>query len=129
MRALLDTHTWLWWLTSPERLGAHAQLLIADPENDILFSIVSTWEIAIKYSLGKLALPSPPDALIPSQLQKDGFTTLHVEHRHALQVAVLEHHHADPFDRILIAQAQCENVPVLTCDPKFTLYQVDVIWE
>ncbi len=128
MKALLDTHTWLWWLTDPERLGSEAQRMIADPGNDILFSIASTWEIAVKYSLGKLALPSSPDTLIPSELQKDGFTTLNVEHRHALRVAVLEHHHGDPFDRLLIAQAQCEGVPVLTCDPKFEPYGVDLVW-
>ena len=128
MKALLDTHSWLWWLTAPERIGSRAHELIADAENDILFSIASTWKIAINYSLGKLALPSAPDALIPSQLQKDGFTSLHVEHRHALRVCVLEHHHADPFDRILIAQAQCEDVPILTSDPTFSLYDVEVIW-
>jgi PIN domain nuclease of toxin-antitoxin system len=128
MRVLLDTHTWLWWLTDPERLGPAAHRIIAHSGNDVLFSIASTWEIAIKYSLGKLALPSPPHTLIPSELRKDGFTSLHVEHRHALRVADLEQHHGDPFDRLLIAQAQCERVPILTCDPKFAPYDVDLVW-
>jgi PIN domain nuclease of toxin-antitoxin system len=129
MRALLDTHTWLWWLTTPERLGDAARELMSDARNDVLFSVASTWEIAIKYSLGKLELPSPPTTLIPSELSKDGFTTLHVEHRHALQVVELEHHHGDPFDRLLTAQALCERVPLLTSDPKFDPYGVEILWD
>ena len=128
MRALLDTHAWLWWISEPERLGGEARAIVADPANDILFSVASSWEIAIKYALGKLPLPEPPAEFVPKRLMRDHLATLHVEHRHALHVAELPKHHRDPFDRLLIAQARLEGIPLLTSDPQLARYDVEIRW-
>ena len=128
MRYLLDTHCFLWWLASPERLSAEAVAIIGDRDNDILVSVASSWEIAIKYALGKLPLPTPPEEYIPSRLQRCGFGTLHIEHAHALRVATLPLHHRDPFDRMLVAQAQVDGLPIITVDRRFAAYTVEVVW-
>jgi PIN domain nuclease of toxin-antitoxin system len=124
---LLDTQCWLWWLVSPEKLSSSALQQLADGENTLLLSAASSWEIAIKYSLGKLPLPEPPEAFVSSRIIRDGVTPLPVEHAHALRVSALPLHHRDPFDRLLIAQAQIEGVPVMTVDPVFLRYGVEVI--
>lgn len=128
MRFLLDTHCFLWWLTHPERLSSEAVGIIADRNNEILVSVASSWEIAIKYSLGKLPLPSPPEQYIPSCLHRCGFGTLHIEHVHALRSAALPMHHRDPFDRLLIAQGQIEKTSIITVDRKFASYKVKIVW-
>ena len=128
MRYLLDTHCLLWWLTEPERLSAEAVDIISDADNDILVSVASSWEIAIKYALGKLPLPASPEQYLPSRLQRCRFGTLHIEHAHALRVALLPLHHRDPFDRLLIAQSQIDRVPIITVDRQFAAYKVKVIW-
>lgn len=127
MRVLLDTHAWLWLQTHPERLSERAMALADDPENELFLSAASAWEIAIKYALGKLPLPAPPAEYVPSRLRTSGVSPLFVEHRHALHVATLPHHHRDPFDRLLIAQAQLDVLPLLTADPAFGPYDVDVV--
>jgi PIN domain nuclease of toxin-antitoxin system len=99
-----------------------------DPENTLLLSAASSWEIAIKYALKKLELPEPPARYVPSALRRGGVTPLPVEHAHALQVSELPPHHRDPFDRLLIAQAQLEGATLVTADPRFLLYDVDVLW-
>jgi len=98
-----------------------------DGKNDLFFSVVSSWEIAVKYALGKLPLPETPSEFVPSRLRRDGFHTLHIEHRHALAVASLPMHHRDPFDRLLIAQGQSEKMPIATVDPKFEAYDSNLI--
>jgi PIN domain nuclease of toxin-antitoxin system len=128
MRVLLDTHAWLWWLTEPERLPRKASRILGRGENEILLSVASSWEIAIKFALGKLKLPEPPERFVPARLMRDGIKTLHIEHRHALHVASLPLHHHDPFDRLLIAQGQVEGLPIVTADHKFKPYEVEVIW-
>lgn len=127
MKVLLDTHVWLWWITEPERLPQTLAVAIEDPANEPLLSVASSWEIAIKFSLGKLPLPEPPQKLVPSRLMRDGIGTLHIEHRHALHVATLPFHHHDPFDRLLIAQAQIEGIPIATVDAKFKPYDVALV--
>jgi PIN domain nuclease of toxin-antitoxin system len=123
MRILLDTHCWLWLQVSPERLTAQVRDLLADPGNELYLSAASAWEIAVKWSLGKLPLPAPPSEYVPSRLDRQGVAGLPVELRHALQVASLPRHHRDPFDRLLIAQAQIENLHLLTADRTFASYE------
>jgi len=127
MRILLDTQCFLWWLSEPDRLNDLAAACIKDKSNTILFSAASSWEIAIKYALGKLFLPDPPESFVPQRLVRDRIQSLPVEHSHALHVASLPHHHRDPFDRLLIAQAQVEGIPILTADPQLDLYEVQII--
>ncbi|MGL5873583.1 MAG: type II toxin-antitoxin system VapC family toxin [Xenococcaceae cyanobacterium] len=128
MLALLDTNAFLWWVTDDERLSSQARGVISDPSNTLIFSIVSAWEIVIKANLGKLPLPEPPETYIPNRVSYYGFQTLTIEMKHVLHISKLESHHNDPFDRLLIAQSQVENIPIITIDRKISLYDVEVIW-
>lgn len=127
MRALLDTHVWLWLQTTPERLSGEALELVQDGSNELFLSAASAWEIAIKYALGKLPLPEPPDRYVPSRLATSGTTPLPVDLRHALHVAALPRHHRDPFDRLLVAQAQLEDLVLVTADGQFGPYEVRTV--
>ena len=127
MRVLLDTQVWLWMLAAPERLSEPARALVIATDNELLLSAASAWEIAIKYALGKLRLPEAPGDLIPRLMTRTGITPLPIHHRHALHVASLPARHRDPFDRLLIAQAQIERLPILTADRNFSLYEVDLL--
>jgi len=128
MNILLDTQCWLWWISEPERLRDYARDQIADRGNQIFLSAASSWEIAIKYALGKLDLPEPPEQFVPKRLARDAISKLAVEHIHALHTAGLPFHHRDPFDRLIISQSRIEGFPVLTADPQFKAYNVDIIW-
>lgn len=127
MRILLDTQVWLWMVAAPERLSGRARALVVDPGNQLLFSAASAWEIAIKCGLGKLTLSGAPSVVIPELMMRSGVTPLPVVHAHALGVAGLPPHHGDPFDRLLVAQAQLERVPILTADVQIERYDVEVI--
>jgi PIN domain nuclease of toxin-antitoxin system len=127
MRLLLDTPVWLWMLAAPERLSRRSRGLVIAAENELVLSAVSAWEIAIKYGLGKLDLPESPSEYVPRLMDRTGVTPLAIYHRHALRVAMLPPHHRDPFDRLLVAQAQLEELPILTADRSFSLYDVAVI--
>ena len=127
MKVLLDTQVWLWMLAAPERLSKRSRALVISAENELVLSAASAWEIAIKYGLGKLQLPEPPSEYIPRLMARTGITPLPVHHRHALYVASLPRHHRDPFDRLLIAQAQLEELPILTADRTFRRYDVEVL--
>ncbi len=127
MRLLVDTHVWLWWLTEPTRLNLEAGALLADPGNRIFLSAASVWEIVIKHALGKLTLPADPDQLVPRAMAEDGLIGLAIGHAHVLRVGRLPHHHRDPFDRVLVAQAQVEGMPILTADPVFGAYDVPLL--
>lgn len=122
MRLLLDTHVLLWWLADDRRLGAEHRALIADASNVVLVSAMTVAEIAIKTSLGKL---EAPDDLLPT-LEAGGFDELSFESRHADLLRKLPWHHRDPFDRMLIAQAITEQLTVLTADPHFAAYGVEL---
>jgi PIN domain nuclease of toxin-antitoxin system len=124
VRLLVDTHVWLWLQTSPERIGSSRLEQLADPETEVLVSSVTAWEIAIKFALGKLALPDEPATYVPDRMRSTGSVELPVQHRHALAVATLPLHHRDPFDRLLIAQALDERIPLLTADPAFAPYDL-----
>lgn len=125
MRFLVDTHCWLWLQASPERLAEDVITLLEDPANDLFLSAASSWEIAIKHALGKLPLPEPPSRYVPSRLAASGCRGLSIEHTHALRVAELPPHHRDPFDRLLVAQAQVEGLVLVTADRQFEGYDVE----
>jgi PIN domain nuclease of toxin-antitoxin system len=126
MRLLLDTHVWLWLQVSPERLSEDMLALLADVRNEILLSAASCWEIAIKYGLGKIALPAAPSVYVPSRMVESGTLPLTVLPVHALRVAELPPHHRDPFDRLLVAQAQHERLPLVSADPALRPYDVEL---
>ena len=124
---VLDTHVWLWLQTTPERIREEVVDLLADRANTLLLSAASSWEIAIKYRLGKLPLPEPPAEYVPERMRRSGVTALPVEHAHALRVADLPEHHGDPFDRLIIGQAQSLDVPIVTADGQFDAYEVETV--
>jgi PIN domain nuclease of toxin-antitoxin system len=126
MRVLLDTHAFLWANAEPDRLGSWREV-VEDLANELLLSAASSWELATKAAIGRLHLPEPVASYVPSRMATLGITGVSVEHRHALAVAALPMHHRDPFDRILIAQAQLLGVPILTADAAFDGYDVEVL--
>jgi PIN domain nuclease of toxin-antitoxin system len=128
MQALLDTNAFLWWVTDDPKLSLKAREAIANPQNVLFFSIISAWEIIIKAQLGKLPLPESPESYIPNRVSYYGFQVLTVKMSHVLQLWKLDLHHNDPFDRLLIAQSQTENIPIITADAKFSLYPVKLVW-
>jgi PIN domain nuclease of toxin-antitoxin system len=128
MKALLDTHTFLWWITDDSRLSLCAREVIAEGTNELFLSACSGWEIAIKARLGKLDVPGDLNSFILEQLAVNTIGSLPVLMRHALRVYELADHHRDPFDRLLVSQAQLENLPILTGDPQIAQYSVKVIW-
>ncbi|AFY99875.1 type II toxin-antitoxin system VapC family toxin [Calothrix sp. PCC 6303] len=128
MKALLDTHTFLWWVTNNLQLSSTVKSILSERNNRIFFSAASSWEIAIKAQLSKLELPSNPEVYIAEQLEINSFQVLPIELKYTLQTYYLPNHHKDPFDRILVAQSQVENLPLLTLDPKIAQYQVSIIW-
>ena len=127
MSFLLDTHVWLWLQTSRARIRPALLDQLRDGEAELLLSAVSSWEIAIKWANGRLPLPEPPASYIPSRMKRSGVRGLAIEHAHTLQVADLPRHHADPFDRLLIAQAQVEGLTIVTADPAFDAYDVPAV--
>ncbi|TDE89479.1 type II toxin-antitoxin system VapC family toxin [Occultella glacieicola] len=126
-RALVDTHVWLWMHTEPGSLRGEALSMIADAGTEILLSAASAWEIAIKYRLGKLRLPEAPSTYVPDRMRRSATTALAVEHAHALRAGELPDHHRDPFDRILVAQAQMLGTPLVTADRILQEYEVEII--
>lgn len=119
---LLDTHALLWWLDDDPRLGATARRTIAGA--DIAVSIVTFWEIAVKHGLGKLAIAPEP---VAHAVDRGGFALLDLARHHCFALARLPPHHRDPFDRMLIAQAQSEQMPILTSDQRFADYRIAVL--
>lgn len=128
MKALLDTHTFLWWNIEAAQLSSRIRAIIGEGDNEIFFSAASGWEIAIKYARGRLTLPGPPDAYVADTLMYNRFTPLPIQLSHALQVYQLPPIHSDPFDRLLVAQSQLEGLPLLSCDAEIKQYDVQVIW-
>ncbi len=128
MRVLLDTHTLLWWIAEDARLSHKACDVMADGRNVLLVSAASGWEIAIKVGLGRIELPRPIAAFLSEQLRQNQMDVLPVQMSHALRVQELPPLHRDPFDRMLVAQAQLERLPILTADPSIARYDVEVVW-
>lgn len=128
MKVLLDTHVFLWWIVDDPRLSPRARKIIGNEENTLFLSAASAWEIAIKAKLGRLKLPDDPERFIPEQMALNVIESLPVQVSHALHVYTLPEYHSDPFDRLIIAQAQLEGLPILTADPQISKYDVDTIW-
>jgi PIN domain nuclease of toxin-antitoxin system len=128
MKYLLDTHAFLWWCLGAEQLSPHAADIIADGRNEIYFSSASAWEIAIKTGKGRLTLPEEPAQFVVSRMNQHRFLALPVQISHAMHVAELPPFHADPFDRLLIAQSQLESLPLITKDEEMQRYAVETIW-
>ena len=128
MTLLLDTHTLLWFVEDAAALSDRARAAIEDLDNTPAYSIASVWEMAIKVSLGKLAMSRPLYPEFARLLQERGFQQLPISYRHASEVARLPRHHRDPFDRLLIAQASVENLPIVSVDEAFDDYAVTRLW-
>lgn len=127
MKALIDTHVWLWMVLAPERLSPEAREWLVRPEQELVLSAGSVWEMALKEATGKLRLPERVEYYVPTRSAAMGIRFLPVTHRHAAHGPGLPRHHKDPFDRLLVAQAQVEAIPVVTSDPWFDRYDVEVI--
>jgi PIN domain nuclease of toxin-antitoxin system len=125
---LLDTHAFLWFVLDDPALSATAKAHITGPANAKFISPASYWEIAIKMSMGKYSLTVPHDVFFETAITNNGFRVLHIEPHHTAQVVVLPFHHKDPFDRLLIAQAIVENMPIISADTTFDSYPVRRIW-
>ena len=128
MRLLLDTHALLWAVGAPGRLTGDVRAALLARENAVSLSIASLWEIAIKVSLGRLELSSDWLALIEDNRSRIGARWLTIESNHCARVAALPWHHRDPFDRLLVAQAMCENMTLVTKDRILADYPVSVLW-
>lgn len=128
MNLLLDTHTFLWFIAGSENLSPKARKLIEDDANRVFLSAASLWEIAIKVSLGKLALSEPFETLIPAQLEMNSIEMLGISVSHTSQVASLPFHHRDPFDRLLVAQALTEEIPIVSADEALDTHGVARLW-
>ncbi len=128
MRLLLDTHALLWADAEPSRLSDQARSLVLDDENEFLLTCASLWEMQIKVMLGKLTVRMPLPELVEEWENEHGLTVLPIEQRHIYEVSVLPSIHNDPFDRLLVAVARCENATILSDDPEIKKYPVSVIW-
>jgi PIN domain nuclease of toxin-antitoxin system len=128
MKLLLDTHAFLWFITDDPALSRESKRLVEEPENDVILSVASLWEMAIKVSLGKLTISQPFEPFITSQLAANAISLLNISTGHVAVVATLPFHHRDPFDRLLIAQAMVEQLPVLSTDPVFDSYPIKRLW-
>lgn len=127
MKFLLDTAILLWSLDAFENLNQHA-LQVLEGGDEVFLSAVSSWEIVIKWELGKLNLPKSPNQLIPEAMARSAVQALPISHIHTLAVSDLPHHHKDPFDRLLIAQARSERMTLMTADRECTKYPVQILW-
>ena len=128
MRLLLDTCTFLWAVRDPSKLSAEAAALFQSPGNEVFLSVVSVWEISVKYQLGRLPLADPPHIYLPRERARHGIEPLQLEERSVLELRRLPALHQDPFDRMLISQAVAENLVLLTPDELIHQYPVSVRW-
>jgi PIN domain nuclease of toxin-antitoxin system len=131
MKVLLDTHAFLWFIGDAPELSEYARDLIEDDDTDLLLSTASLWEMAIKYSIGKLQLPDtsqPFDEQIDEQLATNRIAILPVKPDHVYAITTLPHHHRDPFDRLIAAQALCENLPLVSIDAILDAYNINRLW-
>jgi PIN domain nuclease of toxin-antitoxin system len=123
---LLDTHAFLWWCEDRPELSKKARKAMT--ADDCFVSLASFWEIAIKISLNKLRLPGIVDRYLADQMSLNGFERLEITFRQIMRCTSLERHHGDPFDRLLVAQAQEESLPIVSRDPAFDAYGIKRIW-
>lgn len=128
MKLLLDTHTFIWWANEPEKLSEKVLAACQDNSNTLILSVVSAWEMQIKMQLGKLKVSRPIEELIKIQQQTNSLQVLPIELTHVMSLSNLPAHHKDPFDRLLIAQANIEVATLVSVDPVFSSYGVQVLW-
>ena len=128
MRVLLDSHTLIWAVDAPSHLTPVAVTTLRDPANELLVSAATVWEVSIKTGLGKLSLSGPFLPWMTKALADLGATVLPITVEYADRQAALPFHHRDPFDRLLIAQALVENVPLVSADSQFDAYGVTRLW-
>lgn len=124
---LLDTQVWLWWLDGSDQIGPQTRAAIGRVDAPVWVSAASAWEIAIKVALGRLDLGEPPDVCLPREAQRSGFRPLAVTLEHASAVGLLPSHHRDPFDRLLVVQAQMDGLTIVTTDLKIAKYDVPTL--
>ena len=127
MKLLLDTHSFIWWNSAPEFLSKQALALLEDEANEPVISAVNIWEIQIKNAAGKMDLTVPLENIVKTY-SENGIEILPVYASHILQLNSLADHHRDPFDRMLVAQAQIEDLLILSRDSEFSKYPVRVVW-
>jgi PIN domain nuclease of toxin-antitoxin system len=128
VRVLLDTHAFLWFILDDPQMSAFARTLIEDPANDVEVSPASYWEIAIKIGKGKYTLPEPYEAFMERQIATNDMRILHILPKHTSVLTTLPPHHRDPFDRLLVAQATIEAIPIISVDVALDLYGVVRLW-
>ncbi len=128
MKYLLDTNVFLWSSGAPEKLNKQATNLLSSISSELYLSAASSWEIAIKFALGSLALPKPPSQFVPHAMRTLALRSLDITHFHSLAAGELPRHHRDPFDRMLIAQARSEAMALLTSDGVFKKYDVEIFF-
>ena len=129
MRVLIDTHVFLWWSSERgARLSEPVREMLTDGATDVSFSMASAWEIAIKVGGGRMVLPEIVERYLPDRLRHHGFELMPIELAHVFRAVELPRLHGDPFDRMLVAQAQIEGLPILTADPAISRYDVETIW-
>ncbi|MCU0542889.1 MAG: type II toxin-antitoxin system VapC family toxin [Oscillatoriaceae cyanobacterium Prado104] len=128
MRLLLDTHTLIWFFAGDSQLSSIARILIEDEDNNKLVSVASIWEMAIKNSKGSLTFDLPFQAYIDQKLSLEDFNLLNIDLDHLNAIVTMPFHHKDPFDRLLIAQAMVERIPILSKDSAFDAYSINRIW-
>jgi PIN domain nuclease of toxin-antitoxin system len=128
LRLLLDTHALLWFAVADPQLGNEATSLIMDPANEKLVSPASYWEIAIKISIKKYALSKAYEVFMHEAIDQNGFVYLHIEPKHTARLTTLPFHHKDPFDRLLVAQAMVEGVPIISNDTALDAYGITRLW-
>jgi len=127
LKLLLDTHVFLWAISDPDRLSSRARELIKDARNEVLLSVVSAWEIAVKASLGKLAVPHPAVTFVQRQLERHQIGVLPLRLSHLSALEKLPWHHRDPFDRMLVAQCLDEGASLITVDVQLRRYGVEIL--
>ncbi len=127
MKILLDTQVFLWMTSAPERISRKTRELLTAPRTDVLLSSATPWEIAIKVGIGKLILPCDVEEYVETRSAALSVTHVHITYLDAIESANLPAYHRDPFDRILIAQARIQGVPILTADRAFDAYDVEVL--
>lgn len=128
MRVLLDTHAFLWWNAGDDRLSDEAKAIITDGRTEVLVSVASIWEVATKVAKGRLIIPDEVGRYVADRLDRNHWSSLPIDVDHVVRAATLPRIHLDPFDRMLVAQAQLVGVPILTKDAVLTRYDVETIW-
>jgi PIN domain nuclease of toxin-antitoxin system len=128
MKYLLDTHVFLWWITDSPLISDKVSQLIIEGSSDLYWSSASSWEVSIKYANSKLPLPDKPDIFLRPELAKNRISSLTITDEHAFLAGQLPPHHRDPFDRMLVAQSNFENMTLISSDQLISQYQVNIFW-